>query len=190
MFLSPSHLKGLRPGLVLLAATRTSQSKGGIWTERQFELRYPDLGLVWESNSREDILRGDLVIIENESKFIPRSYYDVFRVVLRDVVQDVVMTVDMDQEPMFLEFMRRYEASPSVWKHRWVELKDVTTDEVIKFNPPDVVEWGIEEAANPTYTLEYIPTIMIDLWTGEKFELFYIIDERKIIARIWREGES
>ena len=178
------------PGLVLLQAKTYSQTSSGILIERDERIRYPDLGLVWASKSREDIKRGELVLIENEGLFVPRTYYDVFRVVLRDVKEDVLMTVDSDSEPQFTEMMRQYESNPSEWKHEWISLTDVTTDEVINFNPSDVVEFGFVDMANPTYTLEYIPTVMMDLWTGEKLELFYLIDEKKIMAILWREEDG
>ena len=187
--LTPNQLI-MMPGLVLLEAKESSQTSSGILIEKDERLRYPDVGLVWLSSAKEDIRRGDLVLIENEGMFIPRTYYDVFKVVLRDVKEDVLMTVDSDAEPHFSEMMRKYEASPSEWKHMWIELTDVTTDEKINFNPSDVVEFGFVDMANPTYTLEYIPTVMMDLWTGERSELFYLIDEKKIMAILWREEDG
>jgi len=40
------------------------------------------------------------------------------------------------------------------------------------------------------FTNVSIPTVMMDLWTGEREELFYLIDEKKIMAILWREEDG
>jgi len=131
---------------------------------------------------REDLFYGDWVILEDEGKNVERSYYDVFRVDLRDLKEELSILIPIEYEPHFKQVMEWFYRSPSEYRHYWITVRDAATDEVLKFQPPDVLDFSFDIAPNPTYKLEYIPTVMLSLWTGEKFELFFIVDDRRILG--------
>lgn len=171
-------------GKLLLEPVWPEDTEGGIIIPVQFRPRYSNLGIVRECNSSYSLKPGALVLLDDEGRLIERSYYDIFKVVLLDHQHSLEMLCDADVEPYFRETMDNYARSPSEYKHHRITLKDVNTDEVVEFSPPDVVDFGFEDLAHPTYRLEYIPTAMIELLDEGKSKLFYIIDERRILSTL------
>jgi len=171
-------------GKLLAEAVWPEKTDGGIIVPTEFQPRYSNTAVVRKCNSSYHLDPGTLLLLDDEGTLIERSYYDVFKVVLRDHQHSLEMLCDSDVEPLFRETMAKYDAEPSAYRHYRITLKDVNTDEVVEFSPPDVVDFGYEDLAHPTYRLEYMPTAMLNLWDGDKYKLFYIIDERRILAAV------
>lgn len=178
--LSPDNIFPLK-GLALLQAITAEQTKSGLYIPIEGELRYPTSAIVIRGGP--DLIPGHLAILEDEGRKVDRSYYDVFKVWVGDFKENVEIIAQVEAEPIFSATVKSYRANPSS-ENKWITLKDVLTDEVIRFQCSDVKDWSFDDAAHPTYRLEYVHTQMLDLWTGEKFELFYIIDERNILATV------
>lgn len=171
-------------GRVLIRAVKARRTESGLYLPTTNTNRYPTIGIVHRTSplSKYDIPEGDLALISNEGQYVDRSYYDVFKVRLRDSIQSLIMTVDASVEPVFREQMEIFRANPAT-EDRQITLKDVETDEVVSFNCSDVEDFGYEQVAFPGgYYLEYIETYMIDLYWNGSSHLFYIIDERRILG--------
>jgi len=176
--ISPDNIHPLK-GIALLKAVDAAQMESGLWVPVLGELRYPTSAIVVKGSP--SLTPGHLAILEDDGAQVERSYYDVFKVRVRDFKEFLEIMAPIESEPIFVEAVRQYRANPSS-ENKWLALKDVVSDEIIKFQCSDVEDWSFDDAAYPTYRLEYVPTQMLDLWTGEKFELFYLIDERNILA--------
>jgi len=148
-------------------------------------IRYPDLGWVVETNCREALRKNDLVLIRSHTNYTERSYYDVFSVTIGDYKERLTILVDSEVEAVFKSQVEIYRANPST-HDRNVSVQDVESNEWYTFLTSDVIDFGFVELAHPAYSLEYIPTYMINLsqGVGEPLLLHYIIDYKNIIAII------
>lgn len=153
----------------------------------EHQKRYPSLGRVHShyKDALHELVPGEFVVLEDEGIHIDRTYYDVFQIVLDDLGKQLILTVDNDIEPLFRETIERYRSSPTS-ENRHISVKDVGTDEWWSFLCSDVLSYGYETLAHPTYDLESVPTFMIELMHGKKMKLFYIVHISKIMTKLRR----
>lgn len=175
-------------GRILLEAVfeeSTVDSFGREWAiPFEYQNRYPNAGwYVRGAPSHWNVERDDLLILDDEGSEVDRTYYDVFRLILEDERdgERYNLIINIDGLQAFEEIMKAYYKEPSVHKTRQISVKDVEGT-AWTFECQDVLDYGVDELAHPTYELEYIPTKMIELWISEtEKRLHYLVDPKRIL---------
>lgn len=171
---------------VLIECNQNDSMVGSLHVPIEAAEVYPTSGWVvaFGPKCKEQISVGDFVLIEEEGIVLPRSYYDVFEVILRLPDESLeAIWPEVEVEPVVREQVSEFRrgAGPD----SMMAMKDTKTGESISFNCSDVVDWQMGDMANPSYDLTYIPVHMY-IFQNEDNEpaLFYITKVRKILSTV------
>lgn len=149
-----------------------------------YQNRYPNAGWYIRGGPSDfEVEPDNIVILKDEGEKVNRSYYDVFRLILEDdnSGERFNLVIDIEALVPFEEAMNAFYANPSEEKDIRVCVRDVEGTPWT-FEKRDVLDFGVDHLAHPTYTLEYVPTKMLELAVSEtQIRLHYLVDPRRAI---------